>query len=115
MFYPIFQVMYKYTMLAVKCIYACYQMCICLLSNVYLLAVKHTKCCIDVAVASLKMLDNPKSFSNLVSSQSIIEYEHEARYSEPVGILCTKRVFKCAKQCWHHSSSGNGHSKQGAA
>ena len=110
-----FGVMYKYTMLAVKCIYACYQMCICLLSNVYLLAVKYTNCCIDVAVASLKMLDKPKLFSNLVSCQSIIEYEQEARYSEPIGILCTKRVFKCAKQCRHHSSSGNGHSKQGAA
>ena len=112
MVYPIFGVMYKDTMLAVKCIYACCQMCICLLSNVYLLAVKYTNCCIDVAVASLKMLEKPKSFSDLVSSQSIIEYEQEARHSKPVGILCTKRVFKCAKQCWHHSSSGYSHSKQ---
>ena len=55
MIYPIFQVMYKYTMLAVKCIYACYQMYICLLSNVYLLAVKYTNCCVDVAVVSLKI------------------------------------------------------------
>ncbi len=55
MIYPIFGVMYKYTMLAVKCIYACYQMCICLLSNASMLAVKHTNFCIDVAVVSLKI------------------------------------------------------------
>ena len=77
MVYPIFGVMYKYTMLAVKCIYACYQMHLCLLSNASMLAVKriyaccqmhlcllsnasmlaikYTKCCIDVAVASLKI------------------------------------------------------------
>ena len=55
MVYPIFGVMYKDTMLAVKCIYACYQIHLCLLSNTSMLAVKHTKCCIDVAVASLKI------------------------------------------------------------
>lgn len=55
MVFSIFRVMYKDAMLAIKYIYACYQMCICLLSNVYLLAVKYKKCCIDVAVASLKI------------------------------------------------------------
>ena len=43
-----FGVMYKYTMLAVKCIYACYQMCICLLSNVYLLAAKCIFACCQI-------------------------------------------------------------------
>ena len=36
------------SMLAIKCIYACCQMYICLLSNT-------KNCCIDVAVASLKI------------------------------------------------------------
>ena len=43
-----FGVMYKYTMLAVKCIYACYQMYLCLLSNVYLLAVKCIFACCQI-------------------------------------------------------------------
>ena len=55
MVFSILGVMYKDTMLAVKCIYACCQMHLCLLSNTSMLAVKHTKCCIDVAVASLKI------------------------------------------------------------
>ena len=55
MVFSIFGVMYKDTMLAVKCIYACYQMHLCLLSNASMLAIKYTNCCIDVAVASLKI------------------------------------------------------------
>ena len=55
MVYPIFGVMYKDTMLAVKCIYACYQIHLCLLSNASMLAIKHKNCSIDVAVASLKI------------------------------------------------------------
>ena len=55
MVFSIFGVMYKDTMLAVKCIYACCQMYLCLLSNASMLAIKYTNCCIDVAVVSLKI------------------------------------------------------------
>ena len=43
------------SMLAVKCINACYQIHLCLLSNASMLAIKHKNCSIDVAVASLKI------------------------------------------------------------
>lgn len=39
-FKPIYLYKYDASMLAVKCIFACYQMHLCLLSNVSLLAVK---------------------------------------------------------------------------
>ena len=45
MVYPIFGVMYKDTMLAIKCIYACYQMHLCLLSNTSMLAIKYIYAC----------------------------------------------------------------------
>ena len=46
-------------MLAIKCIYACYQIHLCLLSNASMLAVKAIIECRDVAVASLKTKNEP--------------------------------------------------------
>ena len=53
-----FGVMYKYTMLAVKCIYACCQMYLCLLSNVYLLAVKCIFACYQMYICLLSNIQN---------------------------------------------------------
>ena len=40
--------MINVSMLAIKCIYACYQMYLCLLSNELLLAVKNAYACIEI-------------------------------------------------------------------
>ena len=48
MVYPIFGVMYKDTMLAVKRIYACCQTYLCLLSNVSMLAIKCIYACYQI-------------------------------------------------------------------
>ena len=37
--------MINVSMLAIKCIYACYQKCVCLLSNELLLAIKNVYAC----------------------------------------------------------------------
>ena len=59
-------------MLAIKCIYACYQMHICLLSNAYMLAVKTIIECRDVAVASLQTKNEPFLFYYVLSHLFVV-------------------------------------------
>ena len=60
------------SMLAIKRIYACYQMHLCLLSNAFLLAVKTINECRDVAVASLKTKNEPFLFYYVLSHLFVV-------------------------------------------
>ena len=73
MVYPIFGVMYKDTMLAVKCIYACYQMYLCLLSNASMLAIKCIYACYQMYLCLLsKMFLIPVKDVFLLSKLNIL-------------------------------------------
>ncbi|WP_419572082.1 hypothetical protein, partial [Prevotella sp.] len=60
------------SMLAIKCIYACYQTHLCLLSNASMLAVKTINECRDVAVASLKTKNKPFLFYYVLSHLFVV-------------------------------------------
>ena len=60
------------SMLAIKRIYACYQTHLCLLSNAYMLAVKTIIECRDVAVASLKTKNKPFLFYYVLSHLFVV-------------------------------------------
>ena len=67
-----FDLRLKASMLAIKCIYACYQTHICLLSNASMLAVKTINECRDVAVASLKTKNKPFLFYYVLSHLFVV-------------------------------------------
>ena len=60
------------SMLAIKCIYACYHTHLCLLSNASMLAVKTIIGCRDVAVASLKTKNKPFLFYYVLSHLFVV-------------------------------------------
>ena len=60
------------SLLAIKRIFACYQTHLCLLSNAYMLAVKTINECRDVAVASLKTKNKPFLFYYVLSHLFVV-------------------------------------------